>query len=58
LLGCELANWTAKGTHVVTEDEVIVRYVFMLPQNYTAPPRQHVAPAMQIAFSNLRSGLT
>jgi hypothetical protein len=54
MLGCELANWTARGTHTSQDNDVIVRYVFLLPTGFVAAARQNVAPAMSSAFSNLR----
>ncbi|KAM5344571.1 hypothetical protein ACJ41O_013106 [Fusarium nematophilum] len=59
MLGCELAKYptTNTPTHVVQdESRVLVRYVFLLPENYHAPPRRHVVPAMSTAFAMLRSG--
>jgi poly(ADP-ribose) polymerase-like protein len=63
LLGCELY-----GTHSLTSsshqfyvirnpNDITVRYVFLVPANTQIPISRHVAPAMQSAFSLLRSGL-
>jgi hypothetical protein len=60
MLGCELAKPgpSSLGTvHVVTDqNSLLVRYVFLLPANYQAPPRRHVEPAMNITYANLHSG--
>ena len=61
MLGCELADYSAPlsgSFHCITEENrLLVRYVFLVPQNYQPPVRNHVEPAMRIAFANLRSGL-
>jgi len=61
LLGCELAPATATthtNTHVITdESRLLVRYVFLLPLNWTAPPKHHIEPAMTTVYTMLRSGL-
>lgn len=60
MMGCELANYAPSpmGYHVVAdEDRLLVRYIFLLPTSFRAPPRQHVEPAINITFANLRSGL-
>jgi hypothetical protein len=58
MLGCELATYTARSVHLVTDqNSLLVRYVFLLPQAYQPPPRHHVEPAMSTAFANLRTGL-
>jgi hypothetical protein len=61
LLGCELAPLTAPthtNTHVVTDDSrLLVRYVFLLPMTWSAPPKHHVEPAMATVYSMLRTGL-
>ncbi|KAE8452970.1 hypothetical protein EG329_012157 [Mollisiaceae sp. DMI_Dod_QoI] len=60
MLGCELASAgpSALGNYHVVADEnsLLVRYVFLLPATYQAPPRHHVEPAMNITYANLRSG--
>jgi hypothetical protein len=61
MLGCELADYVLPShgsVHVVTDqNKLLVRYVFLLPQNYQCPPRNHVEPAMRTAFMTLQSGL-
>jgi hypothetical protein len=60
MMGCELAMYTRSpaGFHVVAdENRLLVRYVFLLPPTYQPPARQHVEPAINIIFANLRSGL-
>jgi hypothetical protein len=60
MMGCELAMYAPSpmGYHVVAdENRLLVRYIFLLPPTYRAPPRQHVEPAINITFANLRSGL-
>jgi hypothetical protein len=60
MLGCELAGYAPPapmGFHCIADEKrLIVRYVFLLPQNFTPPIRAHVEPAMNIAFASLRSG--
>jgi hypothetical protein len=59
LLGCEHAGYAQSQNNNVyrvrNEQELIVRYIFLLPQNFQAPPRRHVEPALNIAFANLRA---
>jgi hypothetical protein len=60
MLGCELAAYTPPPRNAVVidnENRLLVRYVFLLPQGYQAPPRHHVAPAMMTSIATLRSGL-
>lgn len=61
LLGCELAGthkFASSNIYVLPDPTVItVRYVFLFPAGATAPIARHVAPAMQSAFSLIRSGL-
>lgn len=57
LLACELAGSTAtrNGIHVVSDSStVMVRYVFLFPDNATAPIAAHVVPALTSAFAMLR----
>jgi len=59
LLGCELAGYDQLQNNNVhrirNEQELIVRYIFLLPQNFQVPQRHHVVPALNIAFTNLRA---
>jgi hypothetical protein len=61
MLGCELAGYAPPrqgNAHTVADqNRLLVRYVFLLPQGYQAPLRQHVEPAMSTASARLRSGL-
>jgi hypothetical protein len=61
LLGCELAGThkiASTNIYVLSDPTVItVRYVFLFPAGAAAPVARHVAPAMQSAFSLIRSGL-
>jgi hypothetical protein len=59
MLGCEMAGYgTFRGYHVVNpDDRLIVRYVFLLPTAFQAPPRRHVDQAFSTAFAGLRSGM-
>jgi hypothetical protein len=60
LLGCELAGtWAAASgnIHVITDPScLMVRFVFLLPNNSQMPLVQHVTPAMLSVFTSLRSG--
>jgi hypothetical protein len=61
LLGVELAGtWpsvSSNGICVVTDPScLMVRYVFLLPQNAKMPLVQHVTPAMSSIFASLKSG--
>jgi hypothetical protein len=60
LLGCEVATDLPPPPgqyHVIADEKsVLVRYIFLIPQGYGAPPRRHVEPAMTSTFTNLRSG--
>ncbi|KAH6665780.1 hypothetical protein B0J14DRAFT_605884 [Halenospora varia] len=61
MLGCELAGYVAPAgynAHVVDNGEkLLIRYIFLLPQNYQPPPRHHVEPAMKTAYAKIRSGM-
>ncbi|KAI9769803.1 MAG: hypothetical protein M1840_003797 [Geoglossum simile] len=60
MLGCELAAYTPPPTNsvvVTDENKLLVRYIFLLPHGYQAPPRHHVEPAMMASIAKLRSGL-
>jgi hypothetical protein len=61
MLGCELAAYgppSSGSAHLITDPgRLVVRYVFLLPQNYSPPPRHYVEPAMKSVFAKLRSGL-
>jgi hypothetical protein len=61
LLGCELAGYAqlqSSNVHCIrNEQALMVRYIFLLPQNFQSPPRRHVEPALNIAFANLRAGM-
>lgn len=60
LLACELTgNWTAaSGNIFVISDPgcLMVRYVFMMPNQASIPVSQHVVPALSSVFANLRRG--
>ena len=59
LLGCEFAGVSVArhpGIHVISDPRrLIVRYVFLMPPNAKMPAANHVVPAMQSVFANLRS---
>jgi hypothetical protein len=60
LLGCELAAYTQprRNIHAIQQDtRLLVRYVFLLPPNFTPPQRRHVDTALSSAFSRTRSGM-
>ena len=60
LLGCELAGTSSPATtgiHVIKDpSRLMVRYVFLMPQNSVMPVARHITPAMTSVFSSLRSG--
>jgi hypothetical protein len=60
ILGCELAgtwNPVSGNIHVITDPScLMVRFVFLLPNQSTMPLVQHVTPAMTSIFASLRSG--
>ncbi|KAM0794147.1 hypothetical protein BDR22DRAFT_717550 [Usnea florida] len=59
LLGCEFAGVSVArrpGIHVISDPRrLIVRYVFLMPPDAKMPAANHVVPAMQSVFANLRS---
>jgi hypothetical protein len=61
LLGCELVghhSLASTGIYVIPDATVVsVRYIFLFPPSIQAPISRHIAPALQSAFSLLRSGL-
>jgi Poly(ADP-ribose) polymerase catalytic domain len=61
VLGCELTgqhNLASTGIYVVPNaTNLSVRYIFLFPNNVQAPISRHIVPALQSAYSLLRSGL-
>ena len=58
LLGCELrgsAQTPYTGIHVIAEPSTImVRYIFLMPRNASAPLAAHIAPVMLSVFASLK----
>jgi hypothetical protein len=61
MLGCEVvgkSRGVARGIHIVKDEaSVIVRYIFLFPQNAVAPVANHVVTAMGSAMVALRTGV-
>lgn len=62
LLGCEVAGKgkpVSPGIHLITDEQsVMVRYIFLFPNNAKMPIARHIVPAMSSGVSALRSGTT
>ncbi|KAF2855037.1 hypothetical protein T440DRAFT_464347 [Plenodomus tracheiphilus IPT5] len=61
LLGCEVAGvgmpLPSSGVHVVTDEaSVMVRYVFLFPNNASVPEARHIVPAMESGIRAVKSG--
>jgi hypothetical protein len=61
MLGCELSNTSQVATgreHVVNENSLLIRYVFLLPPLVYNPPARHLIELpMSSAFARIRSGV-
>jgi hypothetical protein len=58
LLGCELAGPTEKGSAIVVRNPamLMVRYVFLIPENSIAPLAKYVVPTIALTCNSLRAG--
>jgi hypothetical protein len=60
LLGCEYVGTSQPrqaGIHVISDPtQLMLRYIFLVPENANAPVARHIEPAMMGVFSSLRSG--
>lgn len=60
LLGCEASGHIPSqryGIYVVPDPNMLIlRYIFLMPRDISAPVARHIVPAMASVFASLRSG--